>query len=55
MTLLLCFGGMGGLFALVGLAVIFSSFMAILNTIRLRLDGQVAQGTVFKKWMETIK
>lgn len=53
MTLLLCFGGMGGLFTLIGLVMIFSSFMGIVNTIRLRLGGQVARGTVFKKWTET--
>ncbi len=53
MTLLLCFGGMGGLFTLIGLVMIFSSFMGIVNTIRLRLGGQVAKGTVFKKWTDT--
>lgn len=53
MTLLLCFGGMGGLFTLIGLVMIFSSIVGIVNTIRLRLGGQVAQGSVFKKWTET--
>jgi hypothetical protein len=53
MTLLLCFGGLGGLFTLIGLVLIFSSIMGIVNTNRLRLGGRVTQGVVFKKWTET--
>jgi DNA-directed RNA polymerase subunit RPC12/RpoP len=53
MTLLLGFGGMGGLFTLIGLAMMSSSIMGIVNTSRLRLGGQVARGIVFKKWTDT--
>jgi len=53
MTLLLCFGGLGGLFTLIGLILISSSIMGIVNTNRLRLGGRVTQGIVFKKWTET--
>lgn len=53
MTLLLGLGGIGGLFTLIGLVMISSSIMGIVNTSRLRLGGQVARGIVFKKWTDT--
>lgn len=53
LTLLLGLGGIGGLFTLIGLVMIVSSIMGIVDTSRLRMSGQVTQGIVFKKWTDT--
>ena len=47
-----CFGGMGGLFTLIGLAMLFSSIKSIAHLSRLRLYGRQTQAFIFDCWKD---
>lgn len=47
------FGGMGGLFVLIGLAILVSSISGIFYVNALRLRGQQTQGFIFDRWQDT--
>lgn len=50
--LLACFGGIGGLFTLFGLAMLFSSIKSIAHLRRLRLHGRQTQAFIFDRWTD---
>lgn len=49
---LVCPGGMGGVFTLIGLALLFSSITSLVNVNRLRASGRPAQALIFDRWTD---
>lgn len=49
----LVFGGMGGLFVLIGLAMLVSGISGIFYVNALRLRGQQTQAIIFDRWQDT--
>jgi DNA-directed RNA polymerase subunit RPC12/RpoP len=49
----LIFGGMGGLFVLIGIGMIYSAMKSNDQLKQLRMDGKETQGVVFERWKDT--